>query len=299
MGVVLKTEGQKKPRVLHDQHSSPSSVVPRQIPAKLESPGELKAEVFTVFVGGNNEKISALCGTILIKDGGEIFSIYNRKESDYELLSDNCLATIEVNYRPIQNCYFDILLNLRDPIGKRQVSYGSISVNFTNIMSANIDNTRLCSVVRGKDGYAAVNYAIFDNGFEAYLDVKVFANFDSDTPINLYGSLIARYGGHVYSTSYREKYFTSKLFDCPRDRKVEVKNGFGIPMLKSIVVLPRWSYLVIEAKLWASGISNVDDSAVGIAEFEIDLCSTTPMVIKGKNFYIEISVQFKEYGNME
>ncbi|XP_074274481.1 uncharacterized protein LOC141598667 [Silene latifolia] len=307
-----REEVQKKSRVSHAyQHSA--SLVSRSVPSREEiiisNFGGLKVEVFTVFVSGITKKISALCGTIIVDDGSDRFSIYKRDESCSELLPDNGLACIEFNYRSIQNTEFCIILNLKDPVGNVQVSCGDLGWNAGTVESGMMwYNKRLCSVVRGKEGYAAVHYTIFDNAFEAFVEVKLFNNGQSDIPISLYGTLIARYSGHDYSTCYEKKYYVSRLYDRPRDKSIELKSGSGIELVKSIVVVPVRSSLIIEANLGAFGTENADKPICGIAEFTVDLSSVLAKKfqgqdlsgriskeIQGDDFWIEVSAKFRKY----
>ncbi|XP_074290118.1 uncharacterized protein LOC141616858 [Silene latifolia] len=289
----------KKPRVSHDQQRSSS------LKSKESYRGEPKVEVFTVFIGGITDKISALCGTILVDDGGDRFSIYKRDESCSELLQDNGLACIEFNYRAIQNDEFAIILKLNDPVGNFQVSRGDLGYNVGNVRLWY--NKRLCSVVRGKDGFAAVHYAIFHDAIQAFVEIKVFANGHPDIPISLHGMLIARYSGHDYSTSYQKKYYISRLFDRPQDKPLQLKSGSSIELLKSIVVVPIKSFLIIEADLKAFGTNNVDESICGTQEFKFDLTGvstsvihgeelpgTMTKVIRGGGYWIEVSAKFQK-----
>ncbi|XP_074313352.1 uncharacterized protein LOC141648523 [Silene latifolia] len=284
---------ERRPRELHNQHLL-ANLVPAPLPRTKQYSGFLKAEVFTVFIGGINEKVSGLCGTILVEDGSlDKVSIYNRDESCSELLRDHSLACIEVNYRAIQNSDFYIILNLTDPDGKLEVSKGCISFHLGYI-DLKMYERRVCSVVPGKVGYAAVHYEVFDNAFEALVDVKLFAaNGELDIPTSLYGTLLACYSGHNYSTSYEKKYYKSRLIDCPPDKAVESKTGSKIALLKSIVVVPARSTLIIEANLSALGINNVIEPIHGKVEFEINKHDTISKKIRGQDYGIEIDVKFK------
>ncbi|XP_074312862.1 uncharacterized protein LOC141648243 [Silene latifolia] len=284
---------QRRPKVFHDQHLL-ASLVPRTLPMTKPYWGNLKAEVFTVFVGGINEKISALCGTISVDDGSlDRYSIYKTDESCKELLRDHSsLVCIEFNYRAIQNCEFYVILNLTDPVGKLEVSRGYACFHL-GYHGQNMYERRLCSIVPGKDGYAAVHFEVFAYAFEAFLEVKLFAaNGDLNIPISLYGTLLACYSGHNYSTSYEKLYYKSRLIDRPLDSAVKSKTGSEIAMLKSIVVVPARSTLIIEANLNAFGINNVVELIHGKAEFEINMHDTISKIIRGQDYGIDISVKF-------
>ncbi|XP_074291550.1 uncharacterized protein LOC141618351 [Silene latifolia] len=253
-----------------------------------------KVEIFTVFVDGVAQKISALCGAILIDDGGNKFSIYNRDDSCMEELSDSNFASIEFNFRAIQNDEWSMILYLRDPINNLEVSNGTFGWNECALRSSAFYNKRLCSVVRGDDGFAVVHYQIFSFSYEAFVTVTLFRHDDTDFTVNLHGNLFGRYSGHEYSTSYEKKYYRSRLFDLPRNKAVEVKAGSEIRLLKSIVAVPGDSDLIIEADLVVCGIDGVDDFICGMAEFEFDLEEPYYETIEGEHYGIEICASFKE-----
>ncbi|KAK9734588.1 hypothetical protein RND81_04G150000 [Saponaria officinalis] len=284
----------KQPRVLQDQ-PLPASLVPRAIPSKKNIcyRGIEGTEIFTISVEGINGKISALCGTIEIDDGFDLF-IYKKHESCYETLLDHGLASIEFNYRAIYSTDLYIILNLRDPVSKLEVSKGEVCWSVFNLRSnMSWENKQLCSIVRGRDGYAAVHYALFDNAFEATVEVKLFRDSRPDIPIISYGTLIASNSGYDYSTSYQKKYYKSRLLDWPRDRSVELESGSKIAMLKSKVLVPSGSSLIIEADFFALGIDDAYEAISGTVEFEIDLCGSSTEVIRGEHQWMEIYVTFK------
>ncbi|KAK9734573.1 hypothetical protein RND81_04G149200 [Saponaria officinalis] len=292
--VIQQKEMEKN---LKDKQCSTSSISKWSLPSTWRKPrycGRDKVEVFTVFIDGITEKIHALCGTIIVDDGGDKFSIYKRDESSCELLPDHGLACIEVNYRAIDNSEFVITLNLRDPIRNLEVSRGYLAWDVGRTEGNNMVwyEKRVCTVVRGKDGFAAVHYTIFDNAFEAFVEIKLFASGDSDSPINLYGTLIASYSGCDYSTSYQKKFYRSRLFDRPRDKSLELKTGSKIDLVKSIVAVPVKHSLIIEADLSAVGIDGVVESMSGITDFEIDLLTGVTRIIQGKRYRVEVCVKF-------
>ncbi|KAH9621365.1 hypothetical protein KSS87_002015 [Heliosperma pusillum] len=267
-------------------------ILPREINPLYD--GIHKVDVYSVFVGGIAGKITALCGAIIVNDGGDYFTIYNRDDNCAEQLSDNSLASLDVNYRAVHNLSFGLILHLWEPIGKLEVSRGSFGWNDSTIGHYVLGyNRRFCSVVRGNNGYAAVHYQMFSLAFEAWVEVNLFSDGNPDIPINLHGTLLGRCSGDDYSTSYQKKYYMSRLFDQPRDRSVELKAGSKVSLLKSIVIVPNKSSLIIEAKLGTFGIDGIDELICGFAEFKIDRCNTIVARIIGEHYGIEISVKYK------
>ncbi|KAK9741417.1 hypothetical protein RND81_03G104100 [Saponaria officinalis] len=222
-------------------------------------------------------------------------SFIPRDDSCLELLPDNGLASIEVNYRAIDDSDFRMVLFLRDPIGNLEVSRGSFGWH-SGSLEAYMPwySKRLCSVVRGDDGYAAVHYEIFSDASEACLEVRLLAEGHHDRPINLYGSLFGLYSGYNYSTSYDKKYYRSRLFDRARDRFVKQNVGSEIELMKSFVVVPCNASLIIEASLCVLSTDDVEVPIRGQHEFEIDLSNTVSKFIQGEYYKIEICVKFRD-----
>ncbi|XP_074304859.1 uncharacterized protein LOC141639697 isoform X2 [Silene latifolia] len=291
-----KEDMQKTQKVLYEEellYTSPFDY--RRIPRSPLSFRAMKVEIFTVYVDRVAQKISALCGAILIDDGGDKFSIYNRDDSYMEELSDSNFASIDFNFHAIQNDEWSMFLYLRDPIKNLEVSKGSFGWNVGSLeASLTYHNKRLCSVVRGDDGFAIVHYQIFSDSYEAFVTLTLFRRDDTDFTVNLHGNLFGRYSGHDYSTSYQKKYYRSRLFDLPRNKAVEVKAGSEIGLLKSIVAVPGDADLIIEADLSVCGIDGVGDSICGLAEFEFDLEEPYYVTIEGEHYGIEICASFKE-----
>ncbi|KAL2943847.1 Ketimine reductase mu-crystallin [Bienertia sinuspersici] len=106
---------------------------------------------------------------------------------------------------------------------------------------------RLCSVVRGKDGFAAVHYMIFSNAFKAHVEVRLFSKSPADASANVCGHLVAYYRGCDYSNSYQKKYYRSRLLYVPQNNSVEIMMGSNITLSRSVVAVPAISSLYIEA----------------------------------------------------
>ncbi|KAH9621374.1 hypothetical protein KSS87_002024 [Heliosperma pusillum] len=288
-------EMQKKQKLLYEQQPSSSTLDIRSIPRSPLYFRDMKVEIFTVFVDGVAQKISALCGAILIDDGGNKFSIYNRDDDCMEVLSDSNFASIDFNFRAIQNDEWVMILYLRDPVNNLEVSKGSFSWNVCSLESSvPYHNKRLCSVVRGDDGFAVVHYQILSDAYEAFVTVKLVCHGNTDIHVYLHGNLFGRYSDHDYSTSYQKKYYRSRLFDLPRNKAVELKSGSEIALIKSIVAVPGDADLIIEADLGVFGIDGVGESICGMAEFEFDLDEPYRETIRGEHYCLEFSVSFKE-----
>ncbi|KAK9734603.1 hypothetical protein RND81_04G151200 [Saponaria officinalis] len=288
-----KPETGKRPKteMLFDCEPDFPPCIPRKVPSYHF--GSLGTEVFSVFVAGLTEKVSTLCGAITVDALGREIPIYDRDDSCPEMLSEDVLASVDVKHRGIRTSEIGMVLYLKDLASQLEVCRGNLRWCVGNLGGyMSFYNLRLCSIVRGDNGYAAVHYTIFDDSFEASVEVKCFCDGHLDNSIYLYGTLFGRYGEYDYSTSYQLKYYSSKLFDQPRDRPVETKAGSQITMLKSKVMVPADSFLIIEANMGALGIDGVEDTIHGTVEFNIDCCSTVTREIIGKSYRVEISVNF-------
>ncbi|KAK9734602.1 hypothetical protein RND81_04G151100 [Saponaria officinalis] len=248
----------------------------------------------SVFVAGLTEKVSTLCGAITVDALGREIPIYDRDDSCPEMLSEDVLASVDVKHRGIRTSEIGMVLYLKELVSQLEVCRGNLRWCVGNLCGyMSFYNIRLCSIVRGNNGYAAVHYSIFDDSFEASVEVKFFCDGHLNNSIYLYGTLFGRYGDYDYSTPYQQKYYKSKLFYQPRDRPLETKDGSQISMLKSIMVVPADSFLIIEANLDTLGIGGVEDTIRGTVEFNIDCCNTVTQEILGKRCRIEISLKFK------
>ncbi|KAL2944014.1 60 kDa jasmonate-induced protein [Bienertia sinuspersici] len=259
--------------------------------------GRLLTEIFSVCIGGITQEIHALCGTIMVQNGLTNYYIYDKDDSCFELLTDN-FASTHGPHHVVENSEFYLSLNLKDPIRDLEVSRGYLCWNAGLLMTNDMSwyYKRLCSVVRGKDGFAAVHYMIFSNAFKAHVEVRLFPKSSADVSANVCGHLVAYYRGCDYSNSYRKKYYRSRLFYVPHNNSVEMTMGSNITLSRSVVAVPAISSLYIEADLRVIALTDVGNSKMesvfGTVEFEIDM-SLTSKVIKGENCWIKLSVKYE------
>ncbi|KAK1391247.1 hypothetical protein POM88_010303 [Heracleum sosnowskyi] len=143
-----------------------------------------------------------------------------------------------------------IVTDLKDNQG-REVSFGSAIYNFHNIELWR--DKLICSVIRGQNGFAAVHYSIFTDAILAKLSLKVVYNFESGgaTGCKVYGSVDTSYSNFNYSTHYAKKYYRSTLFEKKESDALELAGGEKVPLSKSVVAVPVYGLLVVEAIVYA------------------------------------------------
>ncbi|KAK1391252.1 hypothetical protein POM88_010308 [Heracleum sosnowskyi] len=143
-----------------------------------------------------------------------------------------------------------IVTDLKDNQG-REVSFGSAIYNLLNI--GGWRDKWICSVIRGQNGFAAVHYSIFTDAILAKLSLKVVYNFESGgaTGCKVYGSVDTSYSNFNYSTHYAKKYYRSTLFEKKESDALELAGGEKVPLSKSVVAVPVYGLLVVEAIVYA------------------------------------------------
>ncbi|KAK1391239.1 hypothetical protein POM88_010295 [Heracleum sosnowskyi] len=146
--------------------------------------------------------------------------------------------------------HLGIITNLKDNQG-REISFGSATYCLHNIEGWR--DKRICSVIRGQNGFAAVHYTIFSDAVLAKLSFEVGYDFESgdSTSCNVHGSINTWYSNFNYSTHYSKKFYRSTLFEKQECDAVELAAGEKIPLSKSVVAVPVYGLLVVEAIVYA------------------------------------------------
>ena len=194
------------------------------------------------------------------------------------MLNDDKFACIGGNVA-FRNVDFTIVIDLKDPIRAHEISKGEFSwCAFRLDVGHSISwyDKRICSVIGGKHGFAAVHHTIFKSAVKATLEVVFFSNNFAGVSHSLHGTLSALYSGHEYSTDHEKKCYQSRLFNRPVDKALQISSASRIPLSKSVVVVPTTYPLIIEGDLKISCDGNSHEEVVsGIEVFMIDISSTT------------------------
>ncbi|XP_074281963.1 uncharacterized protein LOC141606653 isoform X2 [Silene latifolia] len=266
------------------------------------------AELFSVYVDGTDLEV-AVCGKISVEDS------YTREWNMFESNLDTPeffpqgkgFVTIKGDYPIDCDCAFSIYLYFVDPIStkklcNKEITYAYIEITqrygvrygvrtYTDVPP----DKRLCSVFKLGNGYVLLHYIIFYHACQATVEIKFVSDHPSSLPVKIFGSVIASYSNHNYSTMYEKKYYRSRLFDKPQTEFVQLDSDLSLPLSKSIVVVPEGAGLVIEVDLETLSSGNLKDVVFNKKELRINLSRTVCEEIVGKYFRVQISANFKDW----
>ncbi|XP_021736883.1 uncharacterized protein LOC110703389 [Chenopodium quinoa] len=204
-------------------------------------------EIFSIsiFSYGVDGLRSGVKGKILVSDEYQEFIIFDGcKESDI-LHSHETSLKLKGSPRCYTGEDLSIILRLEDGKG-RNICSGSAWYNFTNV--GLFLNTRICSIVCGIHGFAALHYTIFSDAIQAKLRFTLMASGSSCGNYKVYGRINTRYSNFRYLTHYEKKYYESSLFEKGESEVEEVTLG-EIPLSKSVVAVPLNASLIVLANL--------------------------------------------------
>ncbi|XP_074309969.1 uncharacterized protein LOC141644363 [Silene latifolia] len=252
-----------------------------------------KIDLFSVAVHSKESRDFSFYGTVDANDLNE-FCMYSKDESCPQVCPQaGALALLKGPHsRSIRTGdYFSLNVHLKDGTTGGEISDGQAAWDAHLISSWN--NRRLCSVIRGDVGFAAVHYSAFSHAHSALVNVKLYGE---ELPGYVYGKIVARYSTYEYSAAYEKKYFQNTLFDSHSEddglQPEAVECGADLPLLKSIVSLPNASNLIIEVDLAVASQpvfdGNVPQTLLkGSVELTRD---QRQKQLKAKTFYIELSM---------
>ncbi|XP_074268081.1 uncharacterized protein LOC141591596 isoform X2 [Silene latifolia] len=141
-------------------------------------------------------------------------------------------------------------VDIKDGSSQAAISRGLIEFHILDLEL--LADRRICSVIRGKQGFAVVHYSIFSEGVSATVEIKAS---DKCPPVIIKGKIYARYDNCEPGRCFHDEFFKNLLFD---EDGVQLNDSeHTLPLLKSCLSLPIESILVVEVDLW---VSTVDDS---------------------------------------
>ena len=241
-------------------------------------------EILSVTVPNiDSEKPGELYGTVTATDCFCSYPIYDRKREDAESIEPGQRATINHPTRAISaEGEFVIQLDLkdRDRISPDdQISSGYIDWNPYDY--GNKYDVVLTETIDGKWGCAAVDYIVTNNAAEALVTV-ILKRGDGENPADVYGTICSETsspGGKV------------DLFRRSDGDRIKVSPNEGIPLLRSVLVVPMEKSLTITALLTDHDLLSPDDEiANGSVVFDPQLLSSVNQYIEGKYGKIEVRV---------
>ncbi|XP_074294544.1 uncharacterized protein LOC141622409 [Silene latifolia] len=189
---------------------------------------------------------------------------------------------------------FRMYLYLIDPTNNKELCWGEFDYNHITSRGELPLNKRLCTYIKGAHGYALLHYVIFNRACQATVEIRFLPDHPSlSVPIFICGSVFATYSNQSYSTMYAKKYYRSRLFYKPQTDRIQLVDDLRIPLLKSVVVVPKGAALVVELDLDILSCGNVKDIVFGKKEMNISLSKTIRAEIPGKYSGVQISAKFK------
>ncbi|XP_074310428.1 uncharacterized protein LOC141646440 [Silene latifolia] len=144
--------------------------------------------------------------------------------------------------------HLGLFVDFRDVSSGKVISHGYVSTGPLNIDS--VAKRRVCSVVRGQQGFAAVHYSIFPTAVCAQVNIKLISKCVSGV---IKGVISAVYGNFEPGRCYQDELFTNFLFYDKDDEcaKVNYCNS-TVPLLKHLISMPIDSFLIIKADIRVS-----------------------------------------------
>ncbi|KAK1391285.1 hypothetical protein POM88_010341 [Heracleum sosnowskyi] len=217
---------------------------PNELPIEL-------LEIFSISVCAYDQGDSpfSLKGKVKCFDGRGCLYIFD-SDTEGVSTSGDIVKLVPDLGRGFVGSHLGIETDLKDNQG-REISFGSAIYGPLTI-EGNRDK-RICSVIRGQNGFAAVHYTIFTDTILAKLSLEVVYNFESggSTGCKVYGSVNTSYSNFNYSTHYAKKYYRSTLFKKKESDALKLAGGEKVPLSKSVVAVPVYGLLIVEAIVYA------------------------------------------------
>ncbi|KAL6565234.1 hypothetical protein OROGR_002185 [Orobanche gracilis] len=200
------------------------------------------AEVFSISIHSDDGgDVRSPYGDIWSGDSNGDYLIFDsdKQRLDVILYPDEPLPLLE-----LPRCYvgphFGVSIGLEGGDG-REISYGGLDYDDRTVKPW-LDMW-MCSVIRGKHGFAAVHYSIFSDAVQAKLKFILLVQQSCSgggsaaaACCQVKGRINVRYRNCRYSTHYEKKHYQSVLFK--KSEFVDLDDGGEIPLSKSLVVVP-------------------------------------------------------------
>ncbi|XP_021715544.1 uncharacterized protein LOC110683475 [Chenopodium quinoa] len=300
---TIEEPHRKRSKLLHDDLLSDVSNQSIRPLFKLLKYNRTLVEVFSIYIGsfGRSGDALQLYGKISSYDYFNVYDIFNRDKMNPVKLHPH------TNVVPVEqpHCYeafrvhFGMFFDLKDVEG-HEISRGYLEWNYHSIYG--MKDRRICSIVRGRHGFAAVHYTIFEHGVSANLKVTLLSEKSSDV-CRVHGKIWGSYSTYEYEKAYEKEYYRSMIFEKGRAEYVEVEpmkeqfveadGGGGVPLSKRKVAVPVDASFIVEVNLNVEG--EYGEALRGIATFNYvkpklnKICSEV-VKIEGWNYSLLVCV---------
>ncbi|KAK9756708.1 hypothetical protein RND81_01G116000 [Saponaria officinalis] len=242
-------------------------------------------EVYSVVVCSKDRKPFKFYGSVRVDDGFP-FPILSIDQSCPQDCPNSGMHIIPkgVNRHARTINQFCVHVDLMDVTGDA-ISRGSVHLKGIDIYK--YPNRRWCFVVRGGTGFAAIHFSAIPDAVVAAVDVKLLG---TSLPGVVKGEIYACHGNWDPPRSYHEQLFRSVLFYGTDDSVLLHEPESALPLQKSVVSLPRCSYLTIKAALSLHPICGKTQSLEGDLTFTGN--EDSPKEIGNADFHVRVSVKF-------
>ncbi|KAL2944876.1 Protein synthesis inhibitor II [Bienertia sinuspersici] len=294
LAIRTSTDAAKCIAVLLGNHPNKDALQPhtKQDGTVLGWKGSSILQVFSVCV---NKIAGEVYGKIEVTDEFGTCLLYNRSRNDYEYIQKSDILTITGPNRGLSAKSFKVSVSLmkraQNPPADDNIINGSFEWKVGDI-NQYLDK-RVHNTVKGKNGCSAtVYYTPFRDAVLATVEVVPLSGGGNKDVVELYGTVIARYGNYEYRDDAAKLYYRTVLFKKPsKVNNVKVKHGNSIPLSRSVVAVPTRDSLVIDANILSvsSGNSIADDSP----DFPCQLDGSSMKDIGGQYGHVRITVFWK------
>ncbi|XP_021730016.1 putative leucine-rich repeat-containing protein DDB_G0290503 isoform X2 [Chenopodium quinoa] len=255
------------------------------------------AEVFSVFIGRQNEEQLNLYGMVNFCSTYGVFNLFKRDKTDPVILSPGCnlLPLKGPGDALIPGDSFYVSVDLEDVEGRVSIKgLAHSSVGIDKHLSFWHD-CLLCSVIRSvqEHSFAAIHYTVFSHALKATLKIRFLFNGEHSTQAccKIYGNLVVSYGEYGYETPYEKLYHRIVLFERLEEDVLEVPcKDFDMELLRPVVAVPHDSFLRIAINLSCQS-SGLTQLLRDTKEFHVG-SGVNGLIIEGDQVGINITIEW-------
>ncbi|KNA19509.1 hypothetical protein SOVF_061020 [Spinacia oleracea] len=226
----------------------------------------------------------------------DAYDMFKRSETNPALVDSR--GNVPLPLVQLSRCFwgetFGMIVELKDNIG-REISRGSLSWSTSSAYGWH--DRRICSLIGGTDGYAAVHYSMFYKAIQAKLKVSfVSPDDDLEEDRQVCGRIYTRYTKYRYFTRH-DKIYQSVLFEKHKSKRVSLRGGDLIALSKDVVAVPSDVFLIVKVDLRVFVDGKCVEKLRGKVSFEPKepqkpKPKSLPQSIRGSVYGIQVSVEW-------